>query len=366
MHTLLDRGAKPKPRLLIVDDNELLRLSLGRLMQRQGYLYDTAGGSEEAEELLKAGSYSLVLADMNLPGRSGLWLAEHVAHNHTDTAVVMVTGVDDTDVAQQALELGAYGYVIKPFKPNEIVISVANALRRRQLELENRAHRERLQSLVAERTSSLEQALKQLAEADVALRRAHEEAIQRLAHAAEFHDPATGAHLRRISRVSEILAEAMGLSPRQCELIRLASPMHDIGKIAVSDNILRKPGRLEPDEMVEMQRHPHIGFAMLSDSESDLLRLGADIALTHHEKWDGSGYPNGLAGEAIPLEGRIVGLADVFDALTSVRPYKRAFEFDEAVDILRQERAHHFDPDVVDIFIDLTEQMEPLTESGGV
>lgn len=359
MHSLLDR---PSSRLLIVDDNELLCLSLARLLKRQGYHCDTAADSEEAEVLLDAGRYSLVLADMNLPGRSGLWLAEYVARAHPDTAVMMVTGVDDTDVARQALDLGAYGYVIKPFDPNEIVINVANALRRRQLELENRAHRERLETLVAERTASLEYALKQLADADVALRRAHEEAIQRLAHAAEFHDPATGAHIRRISRVSEILAEAMGLPPRQCELIRLASPMHDIGKIAVADNILRKPGRLEPQEMVEMQRHPHIGFAMLSDSESDLLRLGADIALTHHEKWDGSGYPNGLAGEAIPVEGRIVGLADVFDALTSERPYKRAFDFDEAVEVLQQERGRHFDPVVVDTFIDLTEEMEPLTE----
>jgi putative two-component system response regulator len=363
VHTLLDRVPEPKSRLLIVDDNRLLCLSLARLLGRQGYPCDTAADSEEAEALLSQGSYSLVLADMNLPGQSGLWLTEHVARAHPDTAVVMVTGVDDTEIARQALELGAYGYVIKPFEPNEIIINVANALRRRQLELENRAHRNHLESMVAERTMSLERALKQLADADVALRRAHEEAIQRLAHAAEFHDPATGAHLRRISRVSEILAEAMGLPARHCELIRLASPMHDIGKIAVADTILRKPGRLEPEEMVEMQRHPHIGFAMLSDSESDLLRLAADIALTHHEKWDGSGYPNRLAGDAIPLEGRIVGLADVFDALTSERPYKRAFDFEEAVDILQRERGHHFDPEVVDVFIDLTEKLEPLTET---
>ena len=347
-------------RLLLVDDDDSLSRAERRMLERHGYECDCAADAGQAVSLLKLVPYDLVLADVNMPGHSGLWLAEHVIRNYPDTPVVMVTGVDDPSVACRAVELGAYGYVIKPFEPNEIVISVANALRRRQLEQENRCYRHHLEELVAERTANLEMALQQLSDADAVLRRAHEEAIQRLAHAAEYHDPTTGIHLHRMSRVSESLARGMNLPAEHCELIRLASPMHDVGKIAIADTILRKPGTLDPDEWKEMRKHPEIGHALLADSESDLLRLAADIALTHHEKWNGEGYPRGVAGTAIPLEGRIVAVADVFDALTSDRPYKPAFSFDRAVDIVSEERGRHFDPEVVEVFLDLAVDLEVL------
>jgi putative two-component system response regulator len=271
--------------------------------------------------------------------------------------VLMVSGMDDPRTAATATELGAYGYVVKPFGTNEMLIAADNALRRRQLEIENRAHRQHLELLVAKRTEDLMATVERLSLADAALRASQEEVIRRLAHAVEFRDPATGAHLNRMSRTCELLAERAGMGAQRAQLIRIASPMHDIGKIAVSDEILRKPGKLTPEEWVEMRKHPLIGSEILAGSDSELLRLGGLIALTHHERWDGTGYPRGLAGEVIPVEGRIVAVADVFDALTNERPYKVAFEVDHAVAVMRAERGHHFDPEYLDLFLTVVDEI---------
>jgi putative two-component system response regulator len=349
--------AQARSRILVVDDEESLRRSIARILERHGHICSMAADAQESVELLARNQYHLVLADMKMPGHTGMWLADLIFSEYPDTAVIMVTGVDDTRVAERALERGAYGYVIKPFEPNEIVIGVANALRRRALEIENRRHRESLELLVAERTATLEATVADLAEAAKALRSSQEETVRRLAIAAEFHDPVTGVHLQRISRLSGDLARAMRLSPARCDLIRFASPMHDVGKIGISGSVLRKPDRLAPDEIKEMERHPEIGYALLADSKSEILQLGATIALSHHERFDGTGYPRGLAGKTIPLEGRIVAVADVFDALISERPYKRAFGFDEALTMVIDERGRHFDPDVVDAFRSIADEI---------
>ena len=265
--------------------------------------------------------------------------------------------MDDRQIAATAADLGAFGYVMKPFGTNEILIAVDNALRRRELEIENRAHQSHLELLVAERTADLTATVERLSLAEEALRASQEEAIRRLAQAVEFRDPATGAHLNRMSRTCELLAERSGMGPERAQLIRIASPMHDIGKIAVSDEILHKPGKLTAADWDEMRRHPLIGSEILSGSESALLRLGGLIALTHHERWDGTGYPHGLAGQAIPVEGRMVALADVFDALTSERPYKPAFEVDHAVSLMREERGRHFDPEYLDLFLTIVDEV---------
>ncbi len=318
---------------------------------------DEAADPVAALDLSDAHSFALVMCDVNMPGGSGLDLVRALRERYPDIAVLMVSGMDDPQTASMATDSGAYGYIVKPFQRNEIVIAAANALRRRQLEIENRAHRLQLELLVSERTADLTATVERLSRTEHALRASQEEAIRRLAQAAEFRDPTTGAHLNRMSRACELLAERAGLGKTRSELIRIASPMHDIGKIGVSDEILRKPGKLSEDEWVEMRRHPLIGNDILAGSDSELLRLGGLMALTHHERWDGSGYPHGIAREVIPIEGRIVALADVFDALTSERPYKPAFDVDHAVTVMRAERGRHFDPDLLDLFLTLVDDV---------
>ncbi len=180
-----------------------------------------------------------------------------------------------------------------------------------------------------------------------------QETITRLARAAEFRDPETGAHILRMAHYSQIIAQALGLDGETCERILTAAPMHDIGKVGTPDNILLKPGRLTPEEMQIMRQHPRIGHDILKGSSSPMIQMAAEIALTHHEKYDGSGYPDGKAGEAIPIVGRIVAVADVFDALTSPRPYKPAWTLEAALDFIREGRGSHFDPACVDAFLGL-------------
>jgi putative two-component system response regulator len=343
--------------VLVVDDDSTLRRIIVRILGRAGYQCFEAPGPTEAQVLVRARAFSLVTCDVNMPDGSGLDLIVALREQQPDLAVVMVSGMDDPRTAATATGLGAYGYVVKPFEANEMLIAADNALRRRELEIENRAHREHLELLVTERTADLMATVERLSRTEEALRESQEEAIRRLAHAVEFRDPATGAHLDRMSRTCGLLAERLGLGQERAQLIRIASPMHDIGKIAVADEILRKPGRLTPTDWEDMRRHPLIGSEILAGSDSELLRLGGLIALTHHERWDGLGYPNGMVGEAIPVEGRIVALADVFDALTSVRPYKPAFEIDHAVSLMRDERGRHFDPEFLDVFLTLVDEI---------
>jgi len=343
--------------VLIVDDDSTIRRMITRILGRAGYTCSEAADVADARLLAEAQEFALVTCDVNMPGGSGLGLVGDLKEHHPDIAVLMVSGMDDPQTAATATGLGAYGYVVKPFEANEMLIAADNALRRRELEMENRAHRQHLELLVAERTEDLMATVAQLSRAEEALRASQEEAIRRLAQAVEFRDPATGAHLNRMSRTCELLAERSGMGMARAQLIRIASPMHDIGKIAVSDDILHKPGKLTPADWDEMRKHPLIGSELLSGSESELLRLGALIALTHHERWDGAGYPQGLVGNAIPVEGRIVALADVFDALTSERPYKPAFEVDHAVALMRDERGRHFDPEYLDIFLAVVDEL---------
>jgi putative two-component system response regulator len=356
-------------KILIVDDEEPTRRMLGRLLEGYGYTCLLAGDALEARQRLNQEEFVLILCDMNMPGESGLELVRHVLNTYPHTAAVMVTGLDDPQLANIALEIGAYGYIIKPFEANEVLINVANALRRRRLEIENKAHREKLEQTVFERTSALRQAIRSLEEAQKGLRLSREETIQRLAIAAEFRDNATAQHIRRMSSYCEVLARRYGLDAERCELIRIASPMHDIGKIGTPDHILLKPGAFTPEEFETITRHTNMGYRILEGSEAELLKLAAMIALTHHEKFDGTGYPRRLAGESIPIEGRIAAIADAFDALTSKRVYKPAMPPEQATDIMRKDRGKHFDPDLLDVFLDSMDDVlkirDQYTDSAG-
>jgi putative two-component system response regulator len=355
-------GAADDTRLLVVDDEAPIRRVLCRLLERNGYECEEAGDADSAMLALRSADFSLVLTDMDMPGSSGLELIMQINDTFPDTATMMVTGMDDAKLAGSALDLGAYGYIIKPFEPNEILINVWNALRRRRLEIENRNHRQRLEQMVKERTGELWEAIARLERAEKDLRVSREETIQRLAIAAEFRDDETAQHIQRMSRYCALLAHAAGFDEERSENLRVASLMHDVGKIGIPDNILLKPGKLTPEERTIMQQHCEIGYRILAGSRSDLLKTAADIAWTHHERIDGSGYPNGLRGDEIPVEGRIGAIADVFDALSSDRVYKRAYPLGKALDIMREGRGSHFDSDLLDRFLETMDEVVDIRE----
>jgi putative two-component system response regulator len=344
-------------RILVVDDEQQIRRLLARLLEDRGYRCATAGDAHEARRLLELERFDLVLSDVNMPGESGLDLVRDVRERYPNSAIVMVTGLDDPRYAQEALQSGAYGYMLKPFKPNELLINVANALRRRALELETRDHRESLERTVLERTAALRETIGRLKRSEAELRRVREETIRRLSWAAEFRNLETGQHIVRMSLYADLVARRAGLAPERVEQIRIASPMHDVGKIGIPDAILLKPGPLTVEEREVMKAHTEIGHRILTGSGVELLDLAATMALTHHERMDGTGYPCGLKGEAVPLEGRIVALADVFDALTSDRVYRPAFRPEEALELMRGGRGQQFDADLYDLFADAFDEV---------
>jgi PAS domain S-box-containing protein len=453
-------------RILAVDDRpEILRLierSLGG-----GYEVALAADVPSARAELAERPFGLVLCDIEMPGESGLVLARELGLEHPHTAVVLVTGEDDPEVAERAFELGVDGYLVKPFWPGQLKITVLNALRRRQLEQAERERsrlvEERLQVLMdrapipvymkdaerrfvlanrvvheiwgvepyqmighstaefaspeversiaavddevlrggvsseSEETLTIQDLERTFLTArfpllddagDVAgicgisrdvtdmrradslrdqlaasqelaiegLRASRQETVDRLSRAIELHDAGTGVHIQRMAKVATLLAERYGLSTERTLLLRAAAPMHDVGKVATPDAILRKQGPLTVPERAEMERHAEVGHRILADSTSDLLQMAAMIALTHHERWDGSGYPRGLRGKEIPVEGRIVAVADVFDALLSDRSYRAALPLDETLAIIEEGRGRHFDPALVDLLVDNVEE----------
>ena len=340
-------------RLLIVDDEEAMRTLLTRTLARAGYGHvATAASSEEARRLFSSQSVDLVLTDMQMPGGSGLGLLEYIHNVLPGVATLMITGADDPVLAEKALALGAYGYIIKPFRQSEIAIGVSNALRRRSLELENRNHRDHLEETVKGRTRDLWETIMKLEQSEKSVKESRTETIERLALAGEFHDEETGFHVARMSRYCEMLAYRCA-DQELAATIREASSLHDVGKIGIPDKILLKPGTLSSEERLIMQEHAEIGHRILTDSHAPLLQLASEIALSHHEWFDGSGYPHGLAGDVIPLEGRIAAIADVFDALTNNRVYRVAFPLLEAVEMMKAEAGTHFDPDLLAAFWDI-------------
>ena len=341
--------------ILIVDDEPTIRRLLKQVLTDDGYHCDEACNAEEAVEKLKDNSISLVLLDVKMPGRSGVELLPEIKASFPHTAVVMATAIGDASIAVQCMKHGAYDYLAKPFSLDDVLLSVGRALEKRRLELENRAYQQHLEEMVAERTEELRHALGKIKLASL-------DTIHRLARAAEYRDADTGAHIQRMGRYSAAVAREMGSRESEVENMLYAAPMHDVGKIAVPDRILLKTRNLDADEWEIMKKHTIIGAEILQGSEAGFIRLAEVIALTHHEKWDGSGYPRGLRASEIPLAGRIVAIADVFDALTSVRPYKEPFSAAKSLDIIREGRGNHFDPDVVDAFFAIQDEIVLIRE----
>jgi putative two-component system response regulator len=339
-------GAEHAHRVLITDDEAHVAGILARWLSDAGYQCETANCADEAWRLLTGGDFSLLVSDINMPGRSGMELLQLVREEFPDLAVIMVTAVDDRQTAIRALELGAFGYTIKPFDQNEILITAASALERRRLGLEARAYELYLEDEVRKRTSDL---------------REREEAITlHLLSAAEMRDEETGAHVRRIGLYCAALAANLGWKASSADDLRVAAPMHDIGKIGVPDAVLRKPGPLDAHETETMRTHAQLGSQMLYNAKVPLLQLAADIARTHHERWDGTGYPRRIAGVEIPECGRLVALADVYDALVHDRVYRPALPEDEALGVMVRGRGTHFDPVVYDCFMDTLPRLRAI------
>ncbi len=336
--------------LLIVDDDEPLRRWGERVLRERGYSCDSAGDVAEARELIHNDRYVLALLDVNMPGESGMALLAELRRDHPEIAALMLTGEDRLELAISAIELGAYGYLVKPVSRGELVINVANALLRRRRELDTDGLIRRLQQAVSRSGQELDEALLDLQRSRRMLWASRADTIARLARLVEFHDAQTGHHLQRMSSMCEVLARRLGLGPDECEEIRLASQLHDVGKVAVPDRILFKRGKLTEEELDVMKTHAETGYRMLSGSDSHVVQLGATIAYTHHERFDGRGYPRGLRTAQIPLEGRIAAVADVFDALTSERVYRSALPVASAVEMMHSERGRHFDPELLDEF----------------
>ena len=349
--------ATVQPRILIVDDDETVRSMLARMLGRHSYGCESVANGAEARDALARAPFDLVLCDLNMPGESGLELVEYVGAEYPETATIMVTGADDSDIAEKALELGTYGYVIKPFYNNELLINIANALRRRRLELESLKHRTSLETAVRERTSELEMAVQALRRTEQEVRQSQKETIYRLSRAAEFRDGDMAPHIESMSHFCYLLAQRLGLDRDWCALLHLASPLHDVGKIGIPDRILLKPGPLDAREREVVQTHAEIGYRMLTGSGGEMLELGASIAWSHHEHFDGGGYPRGLSGVNIPIEGRIAAVADVFDALTSDRVYRPAFTVEGAIEEMRLLRGTQFDPAMFDAFFDSLDEV---------
>ena len=330
---------KAREEILIVDDEPHICDLLTRWFTADGYRCTYAASGETALGLLAGKKFGLVVSDIMMPGMSGIDLLKAIRIFSADTAIIMATAVGDRQTAIMSLELGAYGYVLKPFDRNEILISVANALERRRVTLVMREYERNLEQKIVERTAQV--------------RQREEQIIFRLLSASEDRDDETGAHIRRIGMYSAAMAGELGWEPEAVDDIRLAAPMHDVGKIGIPDRILQKPAKLTPSEFEIMKTHTSIGGRILDNPDVPLLQMAKEIALSHHEKWNGSGYPSGLVGEAIPEAGRIVAVVDVYDALVYDRVYRAALPEEQALSMINAGNGTHFEPRMVDCFMSL-------------
>jgi putative two-component system response regulator len=348
--------ARPAARLLIVDDEPANVLMLERLLELAGYRnVDSTTDPTRVEALYSERRPDLILLDLHMPVLDGFAVMQRLTRliDADDYVPILVLTADTTQQSKHAaLRGGANDFITKPIDHVELLARVGNLLDTRLLHLQIRRHNEHLEQTVRERTGELRQAVARLELAERDLRLAQEETIHRLSRAAEFRDDETSRHIERMSRYCAILATHAGKNERDSELLRIASKMHDIGKLAIPDAILLKPGRLTTGEYDVIKQHAEIGRQILHGSRSELARTGATLAWTHHERCDGGGYPRGLRGNEIPLEGRIAAIADVFDALTTDRIYRNALPLPQALSIMRDGRATHFDADLLEIFLD--------------
>ncbi len=341
---VIEGGNGSRKQILVVDDEMPIRMLLKKILEANGYMCRTAEDAGHARDLLAEKASDLVLCDINMPGESGLDFIRYVLKAYPDTAAIMVSAIGDPHLAESMLELGVYDYIIKPMDRNGILISVANAFRRRELEMANRSYRRNLEQMVDERTNSLKRSMSQLENAMNGIVRA-------IAHTVETRDPYTAGHQRRVADLAAAIAQEVGFDRDQIEAVRVAAIIHDLGKISVPAEILSKPSRLTINEFNLIKEHPQVGFEIVKDIEFpwDV----STMVYQHHEKMDGSGYPLGVVGDEILPESRVLTVADVVEAMASHRPYRPGLGVDVALGEIDKNKGKFYDPEMAKACISL-------------
>jgi putative nucleotidyltransferase with HDIG domain len=340
-------SAPESTRILVVDDDASVRDVLRAILTEEGYEVTTAASAEAALERAAAGDLDLVLSDVKMPGYDGLWLLDRLRQAHPDTAVIMLTGYGDTEGAVDCLRRGASDYLQKPPRLTDLVRSIERALGRRKIELARQRYQAGLERRVVEKTAELSRAL-------LEVEHAYAHTLYALVAALDAREHETGDHSQRVVRYTMAIALRLGMDEEELAAVSRGALLHDIGKIGIPDAILLKPGGLTPGEWAEMRKHPEIGFGILKGI--DFLRGPAEIVLSHHERWDGGGYPRGLAGREIPLGARIFAVADTLDAMTADRPYRKGTGYAAAREEILRHAGKQFDPEVVEAFVSLSDE----------
>jgi len=346
-------------KILFVDDEPKVLSGIIRLLRKERFVWDieTANSVDEAIKLLAQDDFDLVVSDFNMPERDGLDLISEMRlnSNYADIPVIMLTGNAEVDLKRRALDAGAIDLLSKPVSQEDLLARLRSVLQLRECQKKILEANAVLECRVALRTQELE--------------RSRNEVLWRLAYAVEARDNETGAHIARVARFSKVIAEEYGLSAEKVNQIYFASPLHDVGKIAVPDSILHKPGKLSGAERQVIEGHCTIGWdilmrpMMINDQGQDknlLIECAAEIALSHHEKWDGSGYPKGISGHDIPVSARIVAVADVLDALCATRSYKSGIPFDKSFKMICQMSRNHFDPEIIEACLRCKDQLQDI------
>ena len=328
--------------ILIVDDEEIICSILARRLTREGYACVTANNGREALQYFYKHPFSLIISDIKMPEMDGLTLLKRVKAANPKMMVIMVTAFPEIDLAVEAVHLGAYDFIIKPADLDLVILSVRKALEKKRLEEEILAYRSHLERLVEERTTKLQQAYR-------ILKKAHLDSVKVLVEAIDAKDPYTRGHSDRVTRMSLKIAFQLGFAEDRLESLEYGALLHDIGKIGIKDEVLQKPGTLDSEEYQYIQEHPLIGVKIIEGL--DFFKDKIPMIRHHHEHYDGSGYPDGLLGAAIPLEARIIAVPDAFDAMTSVRPHRGMMPLQDVLMELEKCKGTQFDPKVLEIFL---------------
>lgn len=332
--------------VLLCDDELMNRKVASKILNKEGFEVVEAQNGQEAIEILKTTKIDMILMDLMMPVMDGYEATALIKSNNETSAIplIVISALSDKQAIIKALELGADDYLTKPFDITDFRLRVKNAIKIGSYQNMLKDKKALLEFEVNEKTKELQNAL-------IEVQNNEKDIIAILSKTAEFRDNETSAHTVRVGDMAALMAEKFGWNEENVELMRLAAPMHDMGKVGIADNILLKAGKLDDTEFTIMKSHSSIGHSILSQKETPLLKLAAEIAYTHHEKYDGSGYPRGLQAENIPLCGAIVAVVDVFDALLSERPYKKAFSLEQTLDIIKSGSNSHFNPQVVELFL---------------
>jgi len=341
--------------LLIVDDTVDNLLFLKHLFSRKGFSnITTIEDSRQVLSQVEQQEPDIILLDLMMPHLDGFEILKLMTERLEESAflpIVVLTADANKETRQRSLDEGAIDFLTKPLDAMEVLQRVKNLLKTRYLYKQQKQYSTQLELAVLERTRELKESYQALQNTNQALDESYIEIVERLAQAAEYRDDDTGQHTLRVGELSSLIAKQLGLTLEFTELIQNAARLHDLGKIGIPDSILLKPAKLTDNEFAEMKKHTEIGAKILARAKSPLLQLAEKIALSHHEHWNGNGYPNGVAGEDIPIEARIVAVVDVYDALTHERPYKKAWSDEDAIAFLQEQQGKHFDPTIVQAFL---------------